>query len=179
MDSRAVRTFRVFVVVTAVVAIALGVVAVAWPRPTLVLVALLFGVYLVVAGALRVFAAVRGHGTAPVWRWTSGVVGVVVGLAGLLCLVDPAVPLVVYAVLAGLGFVIEGIVAIVGAIAGHPGSSRVPSTISGVLSVLGGIAVLVAPGLALAVFTVLAGIALIVVGAAALLLLPPRAAARR
>ncbi|MFJ4219257.1 HdeD family acid-resistance protein [Curtobacterium luteum] len=179
MDSRAVRTFRVFVVVTAVVAIALGVVAVAWPRPTLVLVAVLFGVYLVVAGALRVFAAVRGHGTAPVWRWTSGVVGVLVGLAGLLCLVDPAVPLTVYAVLAGLGFVIEGIVAIVGAIAGHPGSSRVPSTVSGVLSVLGGIALLVAPGLALAVFTVLAGIALIVVGAAALLLLPPRAAARR
>lgn len=179
MDSRAVRTFRLFVVVTAVVAIVLGVVAVAWPRPTLVLVALLFGVYLVVAGALRVFAAVRGHGTAPVWRWTSGVVGVLVGLAGLLCLVDPAIPLVVYAVLAGLGFIVEGIVALVGAFAGHPGSSRVPSTVSGVLSVLGGIAVLVAPGLALAVFTVLAGIALIVVGAAALLLLPPRAAARR
>ena len=58
-------TFRVFVVVTAVVAIALGIVAIVWPRPSLVVVALLFGVYLVVAGALRVFAAVRGHGTPP------------------------------------------------------------------------------------------------------------------
>lgn len=179
VDSRAVRTFRVFVVTTAVVAIGLGIVAVVWPRPSLVLVALLFGVYLVVAGALRVVAAVRGHGTAPVWRWTSGVVGVLVGLAGLLCLLDPAVPLVVLAVIAGIGFVVEGVVSIIGATVGHPGSSRVPTAVSGVLSILGGVAVLLAPGLALTVFVVFAGIALVVVGAAALLLLPPRAAVRR
>lgn len=179
MDSRAVRTFRVFVIVTAVVAVALGIVAVVWPRPSLVLVALVFGVYLVVAGALRVFAAVRGHGTAPAWRWTSGVVGVLVGLAGLVCLTDPAVPLVVYALLAGIGFLVEGVAAIVAAFVGHPGSSRVPTTVSGLLSVLGGVAVIIAPGLALTVFTVFAGIALVVVGAAALLLLPPRAAVRR
>ncbi|WP_181437735.1 HdeD family acid-resistance protein [Curtobacterium sp. MCLR17_044] len=179
MDSRAVRTFRVFVVVTAVVAIALGIVAIVWPRPSLVLVALLFGVYLVVAGALRVFAAVRGHGTRPVWRWTSGIVGGLVAVAGLVTLLDPAIPLVVYAVLAGVGFVFEGTVSIVGGFLGHPGSSRVPTLVSGVLSILGGVAVLVAPGLALAVFMVFAGIALIVVGAAALLLLPPRAAVRR
>ncbi|MFJ3382803.1 MULTISPECIES: HdeD family acid-resistance protein [unclassified Curtobacterium] len=179
MDSRAVRTFRVFVIVTAVVAIALGVVAIVWPRPSLVVVALLFGVYLVVAGVLRVVASVRGHGTPPVWRWTSGVVGALVAIAGLVTLLDPVVPLVVYAVLAGVGFLIEGIAAIVGALVGHPGSSRVPSLVSGVLSILGGVAVLVAPGLALTVFMVFAGIALIVVGAGALLLLPPRAAVRR
>nr|WP_246328348.1 DUF308 domain-containing protein [Curtobacterium pusillum] len=179
VDSRAVRTFRVFVIVTAVVAIALGVVAIVWPRPSLVVVALLFGVYLVVAGALRVFAAVRGHGTPPVWRWTSGVVGGLVGVAGLVTLLDPAVPLLVYAVLAGVGFIVEGIASLVGGFVGHPGSSRVPTIVSGVLSVLGGVIVLVAPGLALTVFMVFSGIALIVVGAAALLLLPPRAAVRR
>ncbi|TCU46663.1 DUF308 domain-containing protein [Curtobacterium sp. PhB146] len=179
MDSRAVRTFRVFVVVTAVVAIALGIVAIVWPRPSLVLVALLFGVYLVVAGALRVVAAARGHGTPTVWRWTSGIVGALVAVAGLVALLDPAIPLVVYAVLAGVGFVIEGIVSIVAGFVGHPGSSRVPTLVSGVLSILGGVVVLVAPGLALTVFMVFAGIALIVVGAAALLLLPPRAAVRR
>ncbi|WP_439691670.1 HdeD family acid-resistance protein [Curtobacterium sp. SP.BCo] len=179
MDSRAVRTFRVFVVVTAVVAIALGVVAIVWPRPSLVVVALLFGVYLVVAGALRVLAAVRGHGTPRVWRWTSGVVGALVGIAGLLALLDPTIPLLVYAVLAGAGFIIEGIASLVGGFVGHPGSSRVPTVVSGVLSIVGGVVVLVAPGLALTVFMVFSGIALIVVGAAALLLLPPRAAARR
>jgi uncharacterized membrane protein HdeD (DUF308 family) len=179
VDSRAVRTFRVFVIVTAVVAIALGVVAIVWPRPSLVVVALLFGVYLVVAGALRVFAAVRGHGTPPVWRWTSGIVGALVGVAGLVTLLDPAIPLVVYAVLAGIGFIVEGIASLVGGFVGHPGSSRVPTIVSAVLSILGGVVVLVAPGLALTVFMVFSGIALIVVGAAALLLLPPRAAVRR
>jgi uncharacterized membrane protein HdeD (DUF308 family) len=179
VDSRAVRTFRVFVIVTSVVAIALGVIAIVWPRPSLVVVALLFGVYLVVAGVMRVFAAVRGHGTPSVWRWTSGVVGALVAVAGLVTLLDPAVPLVVYAVLAGIGFVIEGIASLVGGFAGHPGSSRIPTVVSGVLSILGGIVVLFAPGLALTVFMVFAGIALIVVGAAALLLLPPRAAVRR
>lgn len=54
-----------------------------------------------------------------------------------------------------------------------------PTLVSGVLSILGGVVVLVSPGLALTVFMVFAGIALIVVGAAALLLLPPRAALRR
>ncbi|MCA5922988.1 HdeD family acid-resistance protein [Curtobacterium oceanosedimentum] len=179
MDSRAVRTFRVFVVVTAVVAVALGVVAVAWPRPTLVLVALVFGVHLVVAGALRVFAAVRGRDTPAVWRWTSGVVGGLVAAAGLVTLVDPAIPLVVYAVLAGVGFVAEGIAALVGGVVGHPGSSRVPTVVSALLSVAAGIAVLAAPGLALTVFVVVAGVALVTVGAATLLLLPPRAAVRR
>lgn len=179
MDSRAVRTFRVFVVVTAVVAVALGIVAVVWPRPSLVVIALLFGVYLVVAGALRVFAAVRGHGTPPAWRWTSGIVGGLVAVAGLVTLLDPAVPLVVYAVLAGIGLVIEGFATLVGGFVGHPGSSRVPTVVSGVLSVIGGAVVLFAPGLALTVFTIVAGITLIVVGAAALLLLPPRAAVRR
>lgn len=179
MDSRAVRTFRAFVVVTAVVAVTLGIVAIVWPRPSLVVVALLFGVYLVVAGALRVLAAVRGHGTPSVWRWTSGIVGGLVGAAGLVTLVDPVIPLLAYALLAGVAFVIEGVASLVGAVIGHPGSSRVPSTVSGVLSVLGGVVVLIAPGLALTVFMVFSGIALILVGAAALLLLPPRAAVRR
>ncbi|WP_181429063.1 HdeD family acid-resistance protein [Curtobacterium sp. MCSS17_008] len=179
MDSRAVRSFRAFVVMAATVAIVLGVVAVVWPRPSLVLVALVFGVYLVVSGVMRVVAAVRGHGTPAVWRWTSGVVGGLVGVAGLVTLLDPAIPLLAYAVLAGVAFLAEGVAALVGGFVGHPGSSRLPTVVSGVLSIIGGIVVLVAPGLALTVFTVFSGIALVVVGAAALLLLPPRAAMRR
>lgn len=172
------RSFRAFVVVTAVVAIVLGIVAVLWPQPSLVLVALVFGVYLVVAGVMRVVAAVRGHGTSALWRWTSGSVGGLVAVAGLVALLAPAVPLLVYAVLAGVGFLVEGGAALVGAFAGHPGSSRLPTVVSGLLSIIGGVVVLVAPGLALTVFTVFSGIALVVVGAAALLLLPPRAAVR-
>ena len=100
-------------------------------------------------------------------------------------LLDPAIPLVVYAVLAGVGFLIEGVAAIVGGFVGHPGSSRVPTVVSGVLSIIGGIVVLVAPGLALTVFMVFAGIALIVVGRrcpaapAAARRRPPVAATRR
>ncbi|MBP1300231.1 HdeD family acid-resistance protein [Curtobacterium sp. 1310] len=179
MDSRAVRSFRAFVVATAVVAIVLGIVAVVWPAPSIVLVALVFGVYLVVAGTMRVVAAVRGHGTSAVWRWTAGAVGGLVGVAGLVALLAPAVPLLVYAVLAGVGFLVEGVAALVGAVVGHPGSSRSPTVVSGLLSCIGGVVVLVAPVLALSVFTVFSGIALIGVGAAALLLLPPRAAVRR
>lgn len=179
MDLRAVRTFRTFVIVTAAVAIVLGVIAIVLPRPSLVLVAVLFGVYLVVAGVLRVLAAVRGHGAPAVWRWTSGVVGALVAIAGLIGLLDPAAPLVFLAVLLGAGFLFEGVASIVAASVGHPGSSRVPTIISGVLSILAGIAVLVAPGLALTVFMVLAGIALVLVGVGVLLLLPARAAARR
>jgi uncharacterized membrane protein HdeD (DUF308 family) len=179
MDSQAVRTFRVFVIATAAVAVVLGVVAIVWPRPALVLVAIVFGVYLVVAGVLRVIAALNGRGASATWRWVSGVVGVLVAIGGLVCLLDPAAPLLVLALLAGFGFVVEGVAALVGATVGHPGSSRVPAIVSGVLSVLGGIAVIVLPSLALTVFVVFAGIALILVGVAALLLMPARAAARR
>jgi uncharacterized membrane protein HdeD (DUF308 family) len=179
VDFRAVRTFRMFVIVTAVVAIVLGVIAIAFPRPSLVLVAVLFGIYLVVAGVLRVVASVRGHGAPRMWRWTSGVVGALVAIAGLISLLDPAAPLVFLATLLGVGFLFEGVASIVAASVGHPGSSRVPTIVSGVLSVLAGIAVLVAPGLALTVFMVFAGIALVLAGIGALLLLPARAAARR
>jgi uncharacterized membrane protein HdeD (DUF308 family) len=179
VDFRAVRTFRMFVIVTAVVAIVLGVIAIAFPRPSLVLVAVLFGIYLVVAGVLRVVASVRGHGAPRTWRWTSGIVGALVAIAGLISLLDPAAPLVFLATLLGVGFLFEGVASIVAASVGHPGSSRVPTIVSGVLSVLAGIAVLVAPGLALTVFMVFAGIALVLAGIGALLLLPARAAARR
>ncbi len=145
MDSRAVRTFRVFVVVTAIVAVVLGVVAIVWPRPSLVVVALLFGVYLVVRRcppSVRRRARPRDPGGVAV---DVGIVGGLVGVAGLVTLLDPAVPLLVYAVLAGVGFVVEGIASLVGAFVGHPGSSRIPSVVSGVLSILGGVVVLVAP----------------------------------
>jgi uncharacterized membrane protein HdeD (DUF308 family) len=178
MDSRAVRSFRVFVLSVAVLAVVLGVVAIVLPRPGLVVVALLFGVYLIVAGVMRVTAAAMGHGTHPGWRWSSVVIGVVTAVAGLVCLLDPAVPLAVLAVLAGVGLVLEGVAAFVGAVVGHPGSSRVPAVTSGSLSVVGGVVVLLAPGLALAAFVVLAGVVFLVAGLAALLLLPPRAAVR-
>lgn len=178
MDSRAVRTFRVFVIATAVVAVSLGLVAILWPRPSLVVVALVFGVYLVAAGALRAFAAVRGHGTAALWRWTAGAVGVLVAGAGLVCLVDQVAPLVLLAALAGGSLLAEGTVALVGAVTGHPGSSRIPTIASGMLSLAAGVAVLVAPTAAVAVFVVLAGAVLVAAGAAALLLLPARTDAR-
>ena len=62
---------------------------------------------------------------------------------------------------------------------GHPSSSRAPTVVSGLLSVIAGVAVLLAPGLALTVFMVITGMALVLVGLGTLLQLPARAAARR
>lgn len=156
------------VLLRGVVSILFGIAAFAWPGLTVLALALLFGVYALADGALSLVAAVTGsERSTPAW-WLAlvGLLGIAVGVIAFLW---PGKTAFVLVVMIGVWAVMIGIFEIIGAI-------RLRREIddewwlvaAGILAVLFGLALLIAPGagaLALvwliATYAILAGILMI------------------
>jgi uncharacterized membrane protein HdeD (DUF308 family) len=72
-------------------AIAFGVLAFAWPGPTLLTLALFWGAFALADGVLAIWAAIAGKAAGPGPRWWLAGVGMIGILAGLVALFSPAV----------------------------------------------------------------------------------------
>ncbi|MEW1951992.1 DUF308 domain-containing protein [Terrabacter sp. NPDC080008] len=157
------------IVAIGIVSVVLGVLVLVWPKATLLVVALIFGLQLIAAGAVRL--SVTGdlpHD--PGWvRPVSVALGILSIIAGIICLFRPGTSLVVIAILIAAGWIAEGVAALVhGFASGRSTGSRVFLFIFGAISIVAGIVVAVWPGATLVVLTRLAGILLIVIGVAEL-----------
>lgn len=142
----------------------LGVVALAWPGPTATVLAVLFGIHLLVTGMLQLVAAFS-DATRAGGRLLSGVLGTLSILVGLLCMREPLQALVALGLLVGVAWTVGGVVRMVQGIVAERGTTRGWRIASGALSFLAGAVVLVYPGASLAVLTAVLGIVLIVEGA--------------
>ncbi|MGI8415859.1 MAG: DUF308 domain-containing protein [Nakamurella sp.] len=78
---RLVNSMRAAVIGTAVVGIVLGLIALLWPRATLLTVAFFFGVSLIIAGLFRVFLGFSAHKLPSRTRWLLGILGALVVIA--------------------------------------------------------------------------------------------------
>lgn len=163
---------RASLVTTAVLGIVLGVIALVWPGPTLLVVAILFGVSLIVTGAYRLAIAFFASAAPGGVRVFYGVVGAIILVAGIICLFDPAESLVLLAVVIGVGWIFQGVHDLMSQ---RSGSHNVPKWFligSGVISIIAGIVVITLPGLAIGTFITFGAILLIVVSVVNLLTLP-------
>jgi uncharacterized membrane protein HdeD (DUF308 family) len=143
--------------------ILIGVLVLAWPGATIKVIAWLFAIQLLVAGVLQLvsaFSADRGPGG----RVLFVLLGALSILVGLLCLREPLQTALVLGLLIGAVWVIQGVVGVVDAVGNERGEGRGWMLASAVLSIIGGVIVLVYPGASLVVLTWLFGIVLIVVG---------------
>jgi uncharacterized membrane protein HdeD (DUF308 family) len=166
---------RGFLLATAIVAIVLGVVAIIWPGVTLVTVALVFGAYLVVSGVFRLVVAISAPRLRTGMRWFLGILGVLVLIAGVIALANPAESLLVLTFVIGFGWIVDGVAAIIGRTDAAAALPRWLAIVTGIISVIGGILILVLPGLAIATFVLVGGWILIAIGVSTLFSLPPRA----
>jgi uncharacterized membrane protein HdeD (DUF308 family) len=144
--------------------ILIGVLVLAWPGATIVVIAWLFAVQLLVAGVLQLvsaFSAGRGPGA----RALSVLLGALSILVGLLCLRSTLQTALFLGLVIGALWVVQGVAGVVNAVGSERGAERGLGIASGVLSVLGGAVVLIYPGTSLAVLTWLFGIVLVVLGA--------------
>jgi uncharacterized membrane protein HdeD (DUF308 family) len=151
----------------AVIGIGLGIAMLVWPEATLGVAAFLFGAWLLVHGIVRTIQAIAGFGADTGARVLAGVVGVLFVVAGILCLRNLMTSLAVVVTIIGVTWLIAGIVEI-GVAFVAPGSAghRVWGiAVPGVISILGGIAVLVWPKISLTVLVYFVGIWLILLGA--------------
>lgn len=169
----AVNAMRSSMMVSAIAGIVLGVIMLFWPGITLLATATLFGIALIVAGAYRIGFGLTARAR-PGLRWVMGILGVLMVIAGVLCLARPVATLVFIAVLIGIAWIFEGIHDVAAGIAGSTVGPRWVAVLGGIVGVIAGIVVLAMPGLALGTFAVVGGVLLIVVSVVTLGTLPKK-----
>jgi len=145
-----------------IAAIVFGVLAFIWPGVTLAVLVIFFGAYMLVDGILALWAAITGHvATAPRW-WLAidGLLGIAVGLMTFFWPGPTALVLILFI---GAWSLVRGIFEIIGAIQLRKEiDNEWMLILSGVLSVIFGLGVLILPGAgALALIWVIAAYAIV------------------
>lgn len=136
----------------------------AWPTATLRVIGVLFGVYLLVAGVMQLATAFGTH-LASALRVMAFISGALSILLGLICFRGAAESLLLLAFWIGIGWLFRGITQLVAAFSDPAMPARGWHIFSGMISIGGGVVVMVAPFATLTVLTVYSGIWLLVMGA--------------
>jgi uncharacterized membrane protein HdeD (DUF308 family) len=151
------------VLVTGILGTAFGAAVLIWPDVSLRIMAALAGVWLVVAGLARILGAFLPGPGSILRHLLSAVVGVIVLVAGLVCLRDLVSRLTVLAVIFGITWILGGITQLLLALE-TKGAVRVCLLVGGALSLIAGIVFIATPSLSLATLVVLTGVSSLVLG---------------
>ncbi|MFI0980287.1 HdeD family acid-resistance protein [Streptomyces sp. NPDC021093] len=151
------------VLAAGVAALVLGVMVLAWPGRTLLVIAVLFGVYLLVSGVMQLVAAFGTHVSTAlrVMAFISGALSI---LLGLLCFRGAMQSLLLLALWIGIGWLFRGITQTVAAASDPEMPARGWQVCLGIISALGGVVLITSPLDSVAVLTVLGGCWLLAVG---------------
>lgn len=146
-----------------IITVVAGVVVLAWPGPTLVVIAVLFGIELVVLGIFR-FVAAFGHDVTTGNRVLYALLGVLSLIIGLYAVRHVLITLLALALLLGIFWVVNGAVEVFAALSHREMPHRAWTAVLGILSVVAGVILLVYPGLSLLVLSVIVSVWLLVFG---------------
>ncbi|GIF21905.1 uncharacterized membrane protein HdeD (DUF308 family) [Actinoplanes tereljensis] len=158
------------VLITGLLGVAFGIAVLVWPDISLRIMAALAGLWLFVAGIARIIGAfLPGTGVSVVGRVLSGVVGIIVLVAGIICLRNVVTRLVLLALLFAITWILTGLSAVLIGVQ-RDGGERIALILLGVLALLAGCVFIFTPGLSLATLVILAGVSSLVVGASEVVL---------
>jgi uncharacterized membrane protein HdeD (DUF308 family) len=151
--------------VSGVLSALLGVLIAAWPGPTLLVAAVIFGAYLLISGFAQVIFAFTLHVSAGgrVLLFISGAASLVLAILAFRHFGE-GYALLLLAIWIGVGFIFRGVAHAATAISDPALPGRGWEIFFGVISVLAGIVLLAWPGLSLATLVWVSGIWLIVLG---------------
>jgi len=147
-----------------ILTVAAGVAAVAWPGPTVIAIAVLFGIQLIVVGIFQFVSAFAGTGLTGGVRVMNAVLGLLAFVVGLYAVRHVLVSVVALALLLGIFWVVNGFAEIFKALAHRDNPHRGWRGFTGVLSILAGIVVLAYPGISLVTLALVLGFWLIIYG---------------
>ncbi|WP_297726940.1 HdeD family acid-resistance protein [Mycobacterium sp.] len=146
-----------------VLAVALGVIVLAWPGKTLFVAGVLFGIYLVVSGIGYVFAAFGAHAGAAM-RVLTFITGIVSLVLGFFCFRDKFEAVTLLAIWIGVSWLFRGMTLLAAALSLDHMPGRGWQVLSGLIIVVGGAVLIVSPLDSIAVLTLVAGCWLIAIG---------------
>jgi uncharacterized membrane protein HdeD (DUF308 family) len=172
VDSRAPAQTAARVTATATAIIGLGVVTVAtgvvvlvWPEATLQVIAVVFGIFAVADGVLRLVSALVADDRSGGWRMLLVLQGVLSVLVGIVFLRHPFQTLAVLTLLLGMFWVVGGLLQVVHGLGSPAMRGRAWSVGAGLVSLAAGIFVLAYTSATLLVLVWLLGLQLLLGGA--------------
>lgn len=146
------------------VTLALGIIIVAWPAATVGVIAVLFGIQLLLFGAFNIVRSIAAGDASGGARVLFALLGVLAIAVGVLALRHLFQTIEVIAILFGLTWLIGGIIEFVSLVAGPARPGRGWSILLAILTVIAGIVVLSYPTPSLVTLAILFGVWLIIWG---------------
>ena len=160
LTRKAVRNIPGGLALTGVLSIILGALVLFWPGATLDVVAVLFGLYFLISGAVRVVTGIITPLSGGL-RVLNILTGVLIFIVGVVAIRNPLASLAVLGMVIGIAWIVEGIMALTES---ESGGSRWYAITYGVISIIAGVVVLFLPVGSLAALVVFGGIFLVVLG---------------
>jgi uncharacterized membrane protein HdeD (DUF308 family) len=148
-----------------IVTLAAGIAVLVWPHATLLVIAVLFGVQLIVSGIFRFVAALASDDLTGGTRVLLALLGVLSVIVGLWAVRHVLLTLLALTVFLGIYWVVNGVIEIFTALSHREMPERGWTVAMGVLSAIAGIIVLAYPGLSLLSLAIVLGIWLLIFGA--------------
>jgi uncharacterized membrane protein HdeD (DUF308 family) len=105
-------SFRAGNLLTGLLSVAAGVVIIAWPKPSLIVLGIFLGSWLIVVGTITVSGAFAARRVMPGW-WLLLILGVSEVILGVLALADPGATLAALITVAGIWAVVIGAMRVV------------------------------------------------------------------
>jgi uncharacterized membrane protein HdeD (DUF308 family) len=147
-----------------IITVVIGIAALAWPGRTLVVVAVLFGIQLIVMGIFRFTSAIAADDLTGGNRVLLALLGVLSLIIGLYAVRHILITLLALALFLGIFWIVSGAVELFMALSHRQMRHRGWNAIMGAVSVIAGIVVLAYPGISLLVLAVVLSIWLVVYG---------------
>ena len=143
-----------------------GLAALAWPAPTIVVLAVVFGIQLIAGGVYWLVSAFGETGTSGPTRVLLALLGIFSVIVGLYALRHVLLTLVALPLILGIYWVVYGVIELFTALSlpGMPGRGWIGVT--GTLSILAGLVALIFPAITLLGLAVVLGVWLVVLGIA-------------
>ncbi len=147
-----------------IITVAVGIAALVWPGRTLVVVAVLFGIQLIVMGIFRFAGAFASDDRTGGTRVLLALLGVLSLIIGLYAVRHVFITLLALALLLGIFWIVSGAVELFTALSHREMRGRGWTAVMGILGIVAGLVVLAYPGISLVVLAVVLSIWLLVFG---------------
>jgi uncharacterized membrane protein HdeD (DUF308 family) len=160
-----IKVIQTGLIIGAVLSGIFGGLILGWPGATLLVIAVLIGLYFLIRGVVRLIAGIFAPGLTAGGRTLSIILGVLLIAVGIFALKNPGDSLALLGILIGLSWIIDGIASLIEA---SRALSRGFAITAGLLSIIAGVVVLFVPIEGVAVLAIVAGVFLLVIAVAQL-----------
>jgi uncharacterized membrane protein HdeD (DUF308 family) len=160
VDAVAVRQSRAALFLLGATSVVFGALALFWPKATVSVIAVLFGIQLLVLGVVRIVQSFAVSEVKVGVRILLIILGLISMVVGVLCLRHPLQTVTILAALLGLFWLVGGVIDIIRAVSDHSGLEA----LVGVLGAVAGLVVLAWPQPTVLVISVVFGIWLLAFG---------------